>query len=82
MPDIQPAGSCPECHLEMVDCRYNHFERGDLTIDAWEHKCRNCGKRETIAYRSDNEEGARKLAEPARCPYCGRPPESSAASSN
>jgi hypothetical protein len=79
MPDQLPvANSCSKCGLEMVLCRYNRFHRGDLRIDAWEHKCGNCGSRETIAYRNDNEEGAAILKGPATCPYCGRSPTSAA----
>lgn len=74
MPDIQPAGVCPKCGLNQVQCRYNRFHRGELRIDAWEHKCGNCGHRDTIAFRSDNEEGVRILKEPAACPLCNRSP--------
>ncbi len=69
--DIQTAGACPKCGAAGVSCRYNYFTKDDLTIDAWEHKCANCGVRETIAYRSDDPEEDRPEA-PDICPYCAR----------
>lgn len=75
MSDIQPvAAACPKCGHEKILCRYNRFHRAELRIDAWEHKCGNCGHRDTIAYRNDNDEGKVILESPARCPYCNRPP--------
>lgn len=65
-----PAGECPSCHGANLTCKYNLFESGDLRIDSWEHKCPDCGKRETTAFRSDDED---EVAEnPDQCPYCGR----------
>lgn len=72
--DIQTVGACAKCGAEAaVTCRYNHFERPEaqLVIDAWEHKCSNCGVRETTGYRSDDPEEDRPEA-PRKCPYCGR----------
>lgn len=71
--DIQNVGNCEKCGADAVTCRYNHFERAEdeLVIDAWEHKCGNCGVRETTAYRSDDPEEVQPLN--ARiCPYCER----------
>ena len=56
MKKIVPAGNCPECEKDQVTCKYNHFENDELTIDAWEHRCHNCGWRATTAYRSDDED--------------------------
>ncbi len=73
-PTIPPAGVCKqdpdrkECPLV---CRYNHFESDeeDLTIDAWELKCLECGWRDTIGYRSD-EEDQDESCDPKICPFC------------
>jgi len=57
----------------MLSCRYNHFERDELVIDTWEHRCANCGHRETTAFRSDDPPAEDSLApRPDICPYCGR----------
>ncbi len=70
--DIQAAvGDCPKCGAHEVACRYNHFERDELVIDAWEHRCPNCGYRATTAFRSDDPEPA---SNPTICPYCQRSP--------
>ncbi|MBP86311.1 MAG: hypothetical protein CMJ64_06300 [Planctomycetaceae bacterium] len=72
--DIQTVGECAKCGAEAaVTCRYNHFERPEeeLVIDAWEHKCANCGIRETTAYRSDDPEEEHP-EDSRKCPYCGR----------
>ena len=37
-------------------CSYNHFQSDELRIDSWEHKCPDCGHRETQAFRSDDED--------------------------
>jgi len=68
--DRQEAGPCPKCEAHPVQCTYNHFEREDLRIDSWEHKCTNCGWRETRAFRSD--EPASSDTSPTVCPYCQR----------
>jgi DNA-directed RNA polymerase subunit RPC12/RpoP len=73
--DLQPAGPCAECGGPVV-CRYNHFEKPGLAIDSWEHKCSDCGKRHTQAFRQEGE--AARAAENAaghQCPYCGRTAE-------
>ncbi len=62
----------------MVVCRYNFFDRGDLQIHAWEHKCGNCGHRDTKAFRSDDPSAAESLASATSCPFCQRPAEPSA----
>ena len=72
MNKIQPAGECPGCGHPETTCRYNHFQQDDLEIHAWEHKCPNCGQRQTTGYRSDDEDGF-GVENPAICPYCGRP---------
>jgi ssDNA-binding Zn-finger/Zn-ribbon topoisomerase 1 len=67
----QPAGVCPKCGGESVACRFNFFDRGDLQVHSWEHKCGNCGWRQTEAHRSDGPplEGGK---DPGVCPWCGR----------
>lgn len=69
--DLAPGGICSICNGPLV-CRFNYFDRGDLQIHAWEHKCSDCGKRETTAFRSDAD--PKPTADPALCPYCGRRP--------
>jgi ssDNA-binding Zn-finger/Zn-ribbon topoisomerase 1 len=68
--DIQRAGQCPKCHASSLMCKYNHFESDELVIDAWEHKCTDCGFRETQAVRSDDDDAEVVVTE--ICPYCGR----------
>ena len=75
-PAVRPAkpanSKCPhddqrdQCNLV---CKYNHFEADDLTIDSWELKCLDCGLRQTIAYRSD-EEDEDQPDNPKECPFC------------
>ena len=65
------AGSCPKCGAEGLGCSYNHFAKDELTIDSWEHKCTDCGFRDTMAYRSDDEE-VEDDVDPRRCPFCQR----------
>ena len=69
--DIQPVGHCPKCEAANLTCRFNHFESGELRIDSWEHKCAECGYRETTAYRSDDPKELQP-ADVGTCPYCGR----------
>ncbi|MEM7457603.1 MAG: hypothetical protein AAF456_24955 [Planctomycetota bacterium] len=72
IPAKPPGGKCPKdseresCPLE---CKYNFFESEDLTIHAWELKCSNCGWRDTIGFRSDEEEDDEE-ADPSACPFC------------
>jgi hypothetical protein len=72
MKNIVLCGTCPECEHDPVSCKYNYFENDDLTIDAWEHRCHNCGWRTTTAYRSDDEDLDTTIANPKVCPYCQR----------
>ena len=65
-------GGCPKCASESLTCKYNVFESDDLRIDSWEHKCPDCGHRETTAYRSDDEDSNPDNVDPKICPYCGR----------
>ncbi len=71
MADIQASGSCQKCGAT-THCKYNHFEQDDLVIDSWEHKCQDCGARETTAFRSDDEDAQPENGDPLTCPYCGR----------
>ena len=66
----QVAGECPKCKVPSLSCRFNYFDRGDLQIHSWEHRCPDCGWRETKAFRSDAPEAG--SANPAVCPWCGR----------
>jgi DNA-directed RNA polymerase subunit RPC12/RpoP len=68
--DRQTAGSCSQCDAS-VECSYNRFEKDELRIDSWEHKCADCGRRETKAFRSDDstlDSGTQTTV----CPFCGR----------
>ncbi len=73
-PSRPPGNQCPRderdepCNLA---CKYNFFEAGDLTIHSWELKCLDCGHRQTIGYRSDDDEGEVPDC-PSRCPFCER----------
>ncbi len=59
-------------------CKYNHFESDDLAIDAWELKCLDCGWRDTVGFRSDEDEQDIETADeaspvcPTHCPFCRR----------
>lgn len=73
--DKRNIGACPKCGGAQFTCGYNHFERDDgLVIDSWEHRCTDCGFRETTAYRSDEDDWQTEGVDPAVCPYCGRGP--------
>ena len=74
-------GSCPRCDGGEAVCSYNFFDRNGLTIHSWEHKCGNCGMRETTAYRSDEDDELDEDGQPRDldidrevCPYCERRP--------
>lgn len=67
-----PAGPCAKCG-GAVTCRYNRFQKPGLLIDSWEHKCSDCGARETEAFRHEGDAiGSADERQPV-CPYCGRP---------
>jgi hypothetical protein len=66
-------GECPRCGEGNLACSYNLFESQELRIDSWEHKCPDCGHRQTQAFRSDAEEPSEQ--DPTVCPFCGRRPE-------
>ena len=73
MPEIVPLRSeCPHCGGGNMTCKFNHFQQGELQIHSWEHKCIDCGRRDTTAYRSDDEDLETPLEERLRCPYCQR----------
>lgn len=65
-------GGCPNCQSAAYRCRYNIFESGELRIDSWEHRCPDCGHRETRAFRSDDEDSLPDVAPATQCPFCGR----------
>ena len=64
--------TCPDCGSSGLSCKYNLFESGDLRIDSWEHKCPDCGRRQTQAFRSDDEDSDAVELDPTACPFCGR----------
>ena len=68
-------GHCPKCFGDHLSCAYNHFENDEVTIDSWEHKCPDCGFRDTKAYRSDEPELELENLNPRICPYCSRRPQ-------
>jgi endogenous inhibitor of DNA gyrase (YacG/DUF329 family) len=65
-------GGCPACGSAALRCKYNHFASGELSIDSWEHRCPDCGQRQTRAFRSDDESSLSEGTDPAKCPFCGR----------
>ena len=70
-PTAPPDDKCPhlgEAVCELV-CKYNHFESDDLTIDAYELKCLNCGWRDTTGYRSDEMDDEPDV-NVKQCPFC------------
>jgi hypothetical protein len=71
MQSIQIREACAKCQGQSVACRFNYFDRGDLQIHSWEHRCPDCGWRETKAFRSDAPADA-AAGDPAVCPWCGR----------
>jgi hypothetical protein len=64
--DQCPDGDRQDCPLH---CRFNHFEADDLQIWAWELRCLECSYRETIGFRSDEEEHWEGI-NPKQCPFC------------
>ena len=52
-----------------LTCKYNVFRREALEIHSWELGCLDCGLRQTIAWRSDDEDDPLPDA-PDRCPFC------------
>lgn len=70
--NIVPIGECPKCRADELQCSYNHFERDELIIDAWEHKCGNCGFRDTRGYRTDEPDSIPPDVDVGKCPWCER----------
>ena len=64
--DRKEIGDCPKCQQGVVTCTYNCFVK-DERIDSWEHRCGDCGYRETQAIRA-----APDTPGPTTCPFCGR----------
>ncbi len=65
-------GGCPKCGGAQMTCKCNQFRSDELRIDSWEHKCPDCGYRETTAFRSDEPESIADSVDPTVCPYCRR----------
>ena len=72
--ESQTIGDCPKCNGNDLTCTYNHFEKDDLIIDSWEHKCPDCGFLETAAFRSDEDDLEKETVDSCVCPYCDRKP--------
>lgn len=70
-------GGCPKCGSDLLTCQQNHFQNDELEIYSWEHKCPDCGFRQTEAFRSDDEDEEFDPAAAATCPFCGRAAEAS-----
>lgn len=73
-PLLPPDGTCrqdatrTQCPLI---CKYNHFDDGELVINAWELKCLDCGWRDTVGFRSDEmDEEELASVDPTACPFC------------
>ena len=43
--DRKQVGACATCGADGVECLHNRFENPLHRIDAWEHRCANCGER-------------------------------------
>jgi hypothetical protein len=73
----QTIGPCPRCGQGTLSCSYNLFAKESLTIHSWEHRCADCGHRETQAFRSDqtaeDQTAGNTSSDPTICPFCGRP---------
>ncbi len=72
-PSKPPGGKCPldsDGDACQIQCKYNYFQTDELTIDAYELKCLNCGWRETIGYRSDELADEPDDLNTKQCPFC------------
>ena len=69
--DRRQIGTCGTCNRGVLTCTHNRFDNGTLVIDSWEHRCADCGHRDTQAFRSDDPPQSRAL-DPLVCPFCGR----------
>jgi hypothetical protein len=69
--DRKEIGACSHCNVGPVVCLHNRFENDVHRIDSWEHKCANCGRRETEAFRKLPTEPEPAI-DPLSCPFCGR----------
>jgi hypothetical protein len=65
------AGACGECGDGLVVCTHNTFVGESVKIDSWEHRCGNCGHRQTEAVRTGDDE-PEPPRDPLVCPFCGR----------
>ena len=48
--DRQEIGQCTRCNPGTVTCSYNKFTNETREIHSWEHRCSDCGYRETTAF--------------------------------
>jgi transcription elongation factor Elf1 len=69
--DRVEAGTCTECGSGTVVCTHNTFVDESVKIDSWEHRCGECGHRQTQAVRAGGDEGEPQ-GDPTTCPFCGR----------
>lgn len=67
----EEVGTCAACDVGVVTCLHNRFENELHRIDSWEHRCANCGRRETEAFRKLPTE-AEPDVDPLVCPFCRR----------
>ena len=63
-------GPCPQCG-GTVTCLHNRFANEVHRIDSWEHRCGNCGKRDTEAFRKPAADPEPEI-DPLVCPFCAR----------
>jgi len=66
------AAECQTCQAEVMRCKHNYFSDEEKEIHTWEHRCKDCGFRETGGFRSDEPEDW-PTDDPTHCPFCGRP---------
>ena len=72
-PGRRSVKQCPkgdDFHNCKLQCKYNSYDDSQLRIFSWELKCLDCGWRNTIAIRSDDEDFDKVANPPDVCPFC------------
>ena len=70
-PPKPAGGACPQQREQCaLQCKYNYFQADDLEIHSWELKCLDCGFRQTIGFRSDEEDVDWSSGKQKICPFC------------
>lgn len=64
-------GACEKCGSGIITCLHNRFANELHRIDSWEHRCANCGHRDTEAFRKLPDEPEPEV-DPLVCPFCQR----------